>query len=163
MEGIGRGWGLTGWWSRLYFDSVCGPRGKNNLNTEAKKMGFVLLFWLHWEYKLSVLEEKEQQKGIDFFSAADPSIVNHVHLQSDILTNQTVVDYFTQLTVRTLNCVCFFKILNKYPKLWGNDSNFLIKVGIVTMATAISGLMDSMLYWWSFKSFIVARHFYGEM
>ena len=40
---------------------------KNNLNTEAKKMGFVLLFWLHWEYKLSVLEEKEQQKGIDFF------------------------------------------------------------------------------------------------
>lgn len=53
---------------------------KNNLNTEAKKMGFVLLFWLHWEYKLSVLEEKEQQKGIDFFHAADPSIVNHVHL-----------------------------------------------------------------------------------
>lgn len=37
---------------------------KNNLNTEAKKMGFVLLFWLHWEYKLSVLEEKEQQRGI---------------------------------------------------------------------------------------------------
>lgn len=30
-------------------------------------MGFVLLFWLHWGYKLSVLEEKEQQKGIDFF------------------------------------------------------------------------------------------------
>lgn len=53
---------------------------KNNLNIEAKKMGFVLLFWLHWEYKLSVLEEKEQQKGIDFFSTADPSIVNHVYL-----------------------------------------------------------------------------------
>lgn len=43
-----------------------GLREKHNLNTEAKKMGFVLLFWLHWEYKLSVLEEKEQQKGIDF-------------------------------------------------------------------------------------------------
>lgn len=41
-----------------------------------------------------MLEEQEQQKGIDFtFSAAAPSVVNHVHFYSGMLTNQKALDF----------------------------------------------------------------------